>query len=235
MLLVEVPMNRIATVQIMLLTIALACWGALGAVAATSPWSLYDTATIVKSGVKSSPWVVQMTSKVDPTQPYGVTGGEIYYTPSASLYFQDIYQLSTDWEAVTPWGGGSPRFSLAIDMDDDGLFNPSAGDGWAVVYILPQFPYFYGGATGWLHTGNLIGSAAGIYDTTQFGGPSGYTNYAGALSLLNGKRVLGVMMVTDGGWFTSSYYGVSQQVVWANNITVNSDVFSAAAPTRSKK
>jgi len=211
----------------------LAC---LGAVAASrSPWSLLDTATIVKAGLRGAPYVVQMTSQVDPTQYYGVTGGEVLYTPD-SLYFQDIYRLSTDWQAVTPWGGGSPRFALAIDMNGDDAFTPGVnGDGWAFVYVLVQFPYFYGGSTGWLHTGNLIGSTAGIFDTTQFGGPSGYTNYAGALSLLSGKRVMSIMLVTDGGWFTSSYYGVKQQVVWANNITVNRAVYTATAPKQPRR
>jgi len=228
-------MKSIVTLRIALLAITIACFSALSAAAApTNPWTLYDTATIVKSGLKQSPWVVQLTSQPDSTQYYGVTGGEVFYTPD-SLYFQDIYRLSTDWMAVTPWGGGSPRFALSIDMDGDGAFNPGGGDGWAFVYLLEQFPYFYGGSTGWLSTGNLIGSSAGIYDTTQFGGPSGYTDYAGALALLNGKQVMGVMLVVDGGWFTSYYYGVEQQVVWANNITVNNSVFSAAAPSRGKK
>jgi len=217
--------------RIALLAIALACLSTLSAVAAppTSPWELGGTATIIKSGLRQSPWVVQMTSELDPSQYYGVTGGEVLYTPD-SLYFQDIYRLSTDWMAVTPWGGGSPRFALAIDMDDDGIFDPYVGDGWAFVYVLEQYPYFYGDPTDWLNTGNLIGSTAGIYDITQFGGPSGYSDYAGALALLNGKRVLAVMLVVDGGWFDPYY-----QVVWANNITVNSSVFSAAAPTRGKK
>ncbi len=195
-------------------------------------WSLQDTATVIPVRNEAFNYVLELTSKLDPTWEYGVTGGGLRYIPTASLYFQDIYKLSTYWKAVTDWGGGSPRFYLAIDMDNDGDFephyaNPESPDGYAFAYILQKFPAFYGGPTGWLDTGNLIGATTGIWDTTQFGGPSGYTNYAGALSLFSGKRVVEIQIVVDGGWLKGWSGSDFEQVVWANYVTVNSDVYVA--------
>jgi hypothetical protein len=190
---------------------------------APNPWSLLDSAAVVATGDKVMPTAVQMTSSFD-----SAIGGEVLYVPTGSLYFQDIYQLSTAWKAVTPWGGGSPRFSIGVDLDGDGVV-----DGWAFAYVLQQFPYFYGEATDWLNSGNLIGGTEAIYDLSQFGGSTS-TDYATALSMLSGGKVMAIVLVTDGGWFTYNYYGIATQVVWANNITVNSDVYSTPRLSRKK-
>lgn len=215
------------TVKPLLMAAAITC---LCAVAFAGTFSLSNTATVVKVKGQPYPAVVQMTSKVDATAPYGVTGGNINYAPSGSLYFQDIYQLSVDWKALTDWGGGSPRISLAIDVDNDGVYT-SGVDAWAFVYILQQFPAFNGTATNWANTGNLVGVTTGIWDTAQLGGSSGYSDYAGALALLNGKRVLKMTMVVDGGWLHGWGDTTFEQVLYANNLTVNSDIYTASVST----
>lgn len=202
-----------------------------------SPWNLVNfdpnagpnTASIVKTLDGSMyRWALQLTSTPSATEYYRVTGGVLGYKPAASLYFQDLYQLSTDWKAVTDWGGGSPRFTLAIDVDGDGVFKHYAeggADAYAFAYVLQQWPSFNGGPANWTSTGNLVGATTGIWDTTQFGGPTGYTDYAGALSLLSGKRILNIMLVVDGGWLHgwTPAPDAFTQVVWLNNVKVNTD------------
>lgn len=210
----------------------LAAWCTVGnAAPAKSPWTLRGTSTVVRTGDTSLPKAVQMTSQNDPTQPYGVTGGSILYTVQQPLSFSQLSTLSVDWKAVTPWGGGSPRISIAVDVNDDGVFTPGAGDGWMFVFVLDGYPAFYGGPAPWQNTGNLIGNnSPALYDTNQiqvdlnndgvYDGTD-IDNYQHALAMVANKRLFYIMLVTDGGWFTQAVYNVPQQVVWANNFNVN--------------
>ena len=209
-------------------TLVLLVLGALSLAMAApkpSPWTLKGTAAVTKVSGQPYAYVVQMTSTQDPTQPYGVTGGSVNYVPAGSLYFQDLLTLGLDWKAVTNYGGGSPRIYIKIDFDGDGVFNPypAGPDGYAFAYVIPAAGAFNGGPTGWLNTGNLVGSTWGIWDTTQFGGPSSYSDYTGALALLSGKKIMSLGLVIDGGWMQSNW----SQIVWANNMTINSNVYTA--------
>jgi hypothetical protein len=211
---------------------ALSC-GIAEAAPAKSPFTLKGTAAAVRTGDVALPKAIQMTSQNDPTQPYGVTGGNIIYSPPQPVLFSQLSEVSLDWKAVTPWGGGSPRISIAVDVNDDGVFNTANGDGWLFIFIVNGYPAFYGGPAAWQNTGNLIGNnSPALYDTNQIkvdlgndGDYDGTTvdNYNHTLAMVANKRVFSVMLVTDGGWFTQSYYNVPQQVVWANNFTINSD------------
>jgi hypothetical protein len=208
-----------------------------------SPWALYNTAQVVSTGGNPD-WVIQTTSKNDATQPYGVTGGNIYYTPTSPITFSQVTQMSLDWKAVTPWGGGSPRISIAVDVDGDGEFhpwyaNPPGNDGWFFVFIVDGYPNFYGPASNWQNTGNLIGNnSPALYDTGQIhvdldgdGTWDGTTvdNYNHALAMVGNKHVFAIQVVTDGGWFVPRY-GIDEQVVWQNNVNINGNVLTAHAP-----
>jgi len=209
-----------------------------------SNWTLLDSASVVATG-ETPPWAFQMTSHNDPNVMYGVTGGEIFYSPPSPITFSQLTQLSLDWKAVTPWGGGSPRLALAIDVDGDGEFihwadDPNGKDGWLFIDIIANYPSFYGPATAWLNTGNYIGNnTPSIFESQQIrvdlngdGKWDGKTtdNYTHALAMCGDKQVMGIMLVTDGGWFTNAHYGIFEQVVWANNININGDILSANGP-----
>jgi len=199
----------------------------------SSSWHLEGTAVVTSTRGDLYNKVIEMTSRPDYSEFYGVTGGVVSYMPTSSLHFQDINTLSVDWKAVTYWGGGSPRFALAIDWDEDGQFNHwvnGGQDGWAFVYLLQQWPVFYDGPNDWKASGNLIGATEGIFDTTQLGGPTGYGNYDQALALLAGKPVLEIMLVVDGGWLFGWEESPDsfEQIVLANNVTVNNDVLTVS-------
>lgn len=199
----------------------------LTAVAFTAPqakfWSMSGTAGMLGTSNKEHKRVVKITSTPNAAEFYGVTGGSVNFTPKESLYFQDIYLLSTDWKAMTDWGGGSPRFCIGIDCNDDGRFT-SGTDKWVFVYLLTAFPSFYGGPHDWINSGNLINATQGIWDTTQLGGASGYGNYGSALQLLAGKRVLKVMVVVDGGWI-HGWDSTFIQSAYFDNIKVNGNYY----------
>lgn len=227
--------NRSIVLKMLCMSVLCAAWCAVAQAgpAKSNPFTLRGTAATVRTGDASFPKAVQMTSQNDATQPYGVTGGSILYTPTRPFSFSQFSTVSLDWKAVTPWGGGSPRISIAVDVNDDGTFTPGAGDGWLFIFVVNGYPAFYGESTSWQNTGNLIGNnSPALYDTNQIqvdldndGDFDGTTvdNYNHTLAMVATKRVFYVMLVTDGGWFTQAHYNVPQQVVWANNFTVNSD------------
>ena len=168
-----------------------------------APFSLFGAATPVKTGAPPNPWAVQLISNTGNGTAADDFGGIAFQDSNDSLTFAGLYGLSADYQVVTgDCGGGSPRFAIAIDMDDNGIFEQPT-DGAISVYIGPA-PNFIGCTppTDWQSTGNLIGipSTDTRYDTSQFAGGTFYDTYDHALSLVGTKRVLFVILVVDGGW-----------------------------------
>lgn len=170
---------------------------------AKAPWSLSGDAQSVKQG---DPWAVQLQSDENSDTPHG---GVSFQQPNGKLTFADIEQLSTDYNITeADCGGGSPRFSIGIDTDDDGSV-----DGNVFVYIGPS-PNYTGCDTGWQSTGNLIQSAEPRFDTGQVGGTF-YHTHADAVNLVGDDTVLYVDLVVDASW----QFGV--QTVLVDNVQVN--------------
>lgn len=184
----------------------------LGAVSAESPWSLFGVASVVRLGVGTNPWAIELVSDTSLVTQYA----GVAFQPSAEvLTFADLHQLSTDYNVgTTDCGGGSPRFSVSIDLDADGV-----PDGNLFIYIGP-YPNFIGCPMGWQSTGNLIGATDLRYDTSQVGGTF-YDTYAHALDLLGTMPVTGIYLVVDGGW------AVPGQTILVDNLRVNDHQLSA--------
>jgi hypothetical protein len=129
--------------------------------------------------------------------------------------FADLDTLSADYNVTDDdCGGGSPRFSLALDSDGDGLTN-----GNVHIAIGPS-PSFTGCAAGWQSTGNLIGNNdAGRYDISGFGG-SPFTDYAAALATVGAHEVLSVRLIVDASWFFLD----GEQTVLVDNVNVDGDL-----------
>lgn len=145
--------------------------------------------------------------------------GFVRVTPDTPIAWEDLDVLSTDFNVTDDsCGGGSPRIQIALDTNNDDLF-----DGNVHIAFGPS-PSFAGCTTGWQSTGNLIGNAdAGRYDYSAFGG-SAFTTYSNApASVLTGK-VLRISVVVDGSWSAAATGGDSEQTVLVDNITLNSDV-----------
>ena len=181
----------------------------VGVAWAVAPWSLQGSAMAVKQGQPPNPWAIKLPSML-PDQPYSVVH---FALPSGDMDFDDIAQLSADFNVTDTFcGGGSPRFQIAIDMNGDGEFKQPT-DGNVFVYFGP-FPNFTDcPLNSWQSTGNLIGATDLRFDTSQVGGTF-YDSYANALTLVGDKAVLGISLVVDSGWMGS-------QVVLVDNVAIN--------------
>lgn len=129
--------------------------------------------------------------------------------------FSDLGLLKTDFNVTDDnCGGGSPRFQ--IDIDDD---NDTVSDGNIFVYFGPSPSFSTCTPNTWVSSGNLIGNEdAGRWDYTQLGGPLG--GYSGApASVLNGK-ILGISLVIDSGWSATASGGDSEQTVLIDNVVI---------------
>jgi uncharacterized repeat protein (TIGR01451 family) len=137
----------------------------------------------------SGPWTLTAT---DSTFSY------VTYTPSTAYTFAQLQHLSATFDSIAGGaGGGSPRLSVRLDVNNSGV----ADSGDASVLIL------FGNAPDFIDTDteldawsgvNLIGNMDnGRYDTSQFAGGSPYTDYANALALAGAYRVLSITMIED--------------------------------------
>jgi hypothetical protein len=162
------------------------------------PWSLFGTATPVRTGQAPNSWAIRLTS-----QDFTTYGGVAFQNPSGPMKFDDIYYFGTDYRVqMNNCGGGSPRFQLNVDTTGDGTVVRNV-----FVYLGP-FPAFTLCDTvppgNWQTTGNLVDATDARYDTSQIGGTF-YDTYAGTRARLDtvypNHKIPGIQLVVDGGWF----------------------------------
>lgn len=185
---------------------------ALSVFAATT-YSLFGDATIVPGGNPLNAAQIRSDATIAPSF------GGVSVVPDAPIAWADLATLSTDYNVTDDnCGGGSPRVSIRVDTDNDGISN-----GNVHVAIGPS-PAFTGCAAGWQTTGNLIGNEdAGRYDYSQFGG-SPFTTYSAAPASVTAGQVIGVVVVVDGSWSAAATGGDGEQTVLVDNINLNGDV-----------
>jgi len=180
-----------------------------GALLAEGPWSLFGGARAQKQSAGGNPWVINLTSNAD--SPYS---GVAFQQPNGKLLFSQIAQLSADYDVVSGGcGGGSPRFSIAVDE--------GGGVTRHVFVYIGNAPNFDCPASGWQNTGNLITSTELRFDSTQLGGPF-YGTYDQALARAGSFPVVGVSLVIDSAWMFPS-----GEVILVDNVTVNNFVLRA--------
>jgi hypothetical protein len=167
----------------------------------------------VVSGSRKSQKVALLESDITEAVPYGV----IEYTPRRTrrnvLNLDELTQLSATYQVIAGGiGGGSPRFSIGLDVDHDG-----EQDGNVFVYI-GEPPNFTSGTTGLVSTGNLLTDGELRFDASQVGGTF-YMTYDEVLDLVCDAEVLSVDFVVDGGWAVAG--GV--QAVVVTDLRINKD------------
>jgi len=146
---------------------------------------------------------------------YGIAGVQMRTNTKVS----DITQLSVDtyYEQSTAGGGscggGSPRYQLKVDLNDNGKPDPYPTDRNIFVYPGP-YPNFIGCTFGvWSHENLLDGQLR--FDSTQLGGPF-YGDQASAVAQAAGHNVLFVTLVWDSYWLFPG-----RSIFWADNLRVN--------------
>lgn len=182
-------------------------------------YSLFGDASLVSPG-HASDTAVQLVSDVEGEEAEGFAG--IDFEVEENITWSELTNLNTDYDITDDdCGGGSPRFQLNVDTDDDGI---SDGNVHVVIGLSPNFTDC---TTGWQNTGNLIGNEdAGRYDFSQFGG-STFTTYSDAPQSVMDGDVVGVQLVADGGWSEQAANGDDgEQTVLADNVVINAHTFT---------
>jgi hypothetical protein len=189
--------------------------GATGtdATAADGVFAVGGDGTIISAGPVDNLCVASLPSAQIPPPDFGF----ISYTLTAPLAFSGLTELSADYDMQTGcFGGGSPRFQVRVDYDNDGLI--SAGDRNVFIYWGTP-PNFTDCPSGWGNTGNLIASSDLRYDLTSVGGAF-YSTHTDAVNLIGTLTVLRVSVIVDGG-FTGG------QVALVDAFKVNNDTFDS--------
>lgn len=174
-------------------------------------FSLFGNASIIKAGSRPSKWAVELVS-FDYREVDEYFGGISYEVPDG-LLVSDLENLSAVYEVTEgTLGGGSPRFSIGVDTDDDG-----EADGNLFVYLGTP-PDYTDGPAGVVDSGNLLD---GFVDASQLGGEF-YGSWEEALALVgDDATVVSVDLVADGGWATED----GMQTVVIYEVRVNDDTF----------
>lgn len=120
------------------------------------------------------------------------------FTPSSGPMLADVNELVANYDFTDGnCGGGSLRWSLAVDTDGNGTANGSI---WIYFGDMPNFIDCDAGAS---QSGdNLVGNADARFDASQLGGPT-YGTYADMLALYGNDAVLRASLVLDSGWTAS--------------------------------
>lgn len=178
---------------------------ALAVPAFAADYTLFDDASLVTGGNPDN--AIQIVSDSTPGW-----GGVSFSVPTG-LTFAELSTLSTDYNVTDDdCVGGSPRFQIKVNTGSE-LKN-------IFVYIGPEPSYTGCTPNTWVNTGNLLDASRKI-DTSQLGGAF-YDTYANALANFGTYPVVGISLVTDGGWASPD----SEQTILVDNVAINSDVYT---------
>lgn len=182
---------------------------------AGAAYTLFGSATTVGGGNPGNAiQTVSNTSTVDTADDFG----GISIDDANGSFISGLTQLSTDYNVTDDnCGGGSPRFSIRVDSDNDNV--ASEGDKRVFVYLGAHPNYNTCTPNTWTASGNLVSAVNPVWDTSQVGGTF-YDTYANASTLTSANEILGISLVTDAGWSQ----GDGEQTVLFDNVTVNSNV-----------
>lgn len=192
----------------------------LAMTSAQADYTLFGDASRVSPG-NASAYGVRLNSSTTVPPTYG----GVSFTVPAGTNVNAINRLETDYALVAgDCGGGSPRFQIRVDMDNDGIDSP--GDGNIFVYIGPT-PSFTECPTGWQSTGNLLSAGLRV-DSTQVGGTF-YGTWADAQALVGNKKVLSISLVVDSSWL------INPQTFDFDNANINGEVYTFEPPVPANK
>ena len=191
---------------------------------------LFDDASIVSPGNASDTGVLlRSTGWEVGANVYGCTpgpcwGGIDFFVPEG-LTFAGLTTLSTDFmpqDADDTCVGGSPRFQLKIDENNNSIEEPNATDGNIFVYFGTD-----SGApactTGWQSTTNLL-QAGRTVDSGQLTGGAYGQAYATAVTNFGALRIWSISLVVDAGWAYDPP-GDEEHSFFIDNTNINGNIF----------
>jgi hypothetical protein len=183
--------------------------GLTAALASHAGYTLFGDAQIVSGGNPGN--AAQIRSDNDPGF------GGVSFTVAPGTTFGSLDVLSTGFmpqDALDLCVGGSPRFSIGIDTDNDG-----DRDGSIFAYFgvdsagLPCLP------TGWQNTGDFLQTGR-LLDTSQLPGGTFYDPYDSAFAKYSAMRVTSISVVVDSEWAHADH----EQTFLIDNTNVDGNV-----------
>ncbi len=175
-------------------------------------WLQEGNIKVANAGPQSDPWALKFTSKEGESPSSASLKCEL----PANITFDSIDLLSADYNLGTGvFQNTSPRFSLMLDMNDDGQVD-SNDQSVSVHWVVPP-DQFDGPRYVWFNTGNLYNSNDLRVDLTQVGG-NFYSTINDAKTLIGDKNVLQVSVIVDGS-------ALGDQVVYIDNIRINTYLY----------
>jgi hypothetical protein len=164
--------------------------------------------------VLPEPWVLKFISKSSETP---MSGSLICDLP-ANISFSSISDLSADY-ALSDAGvieGTSPRFSMTLDINDNGIIDPNdetVSVHWVVLdERITATPY------DWFNTGNLYDSNDLRVDLSQVGGEF-FSTIDDAKTQIGEKNVLRVSLIVEG-----------YEPIYVDNVKIDAYVYSPGPP-----
>ncbi len=183
----------------------------LAGTAIAASYSLFGEASVTQPGYNSDN-AVTMVSDTNPGY------GGVDFTVPAGTTFADLTTLSTDFNVTDDdCTNGSPRFQINVDTGSD-IKNIFA-------YLGPQPAYSGCTPNTWTNSGDLLETGKFV-DTSQLGGTF-YDPYDTAVVTYGSLPVVGIQLVTDAG-----YASAGEQTILADNVMINSDVYTFEPPTK---
>jgi hypothetical protein len=182
---------------------------AVSGAAQAATWDLFYQAALSDTGPTGGK-VLRLSSPNSGADAYGY----LRYEPATPFTLNDLTELSVDFNMVQgPFVGGSPRFDIGLDFNNDGIWNDH------LIYANWGTQPWGGGTppTGWTSTGNVMGSSL-WGNVTFFDGNTQYTA-AGLKAAFGTIKVMRVYVSLDSGWAGNT------QILDIDNFKINSDVY----------
>lgn len=136
--------------------------------------------------------------------------GAISFSVPSGATLATLTTLSAEFDVTDDnCGGGSPRFQITI------------GGKNVFVYLGPA-PSFNTCSTGWISSGNLVGTSDQCrVDTSQLIAGTQCTTWAAAVAALGAQPITAIQLVVDGGWSQPD----KEQTVLVRKVTINDQTF----------
>ncbi len=179
--------------------------------AQAATFELFYNATPSNTGPTGNT-VLRLSSPNAGVDPYGY----LRYKPTTPFALNLLNTLSADFNMVQgPFAGGSPRFDIGLDFDNDGDFDWTGGDRLLMANWGTQ-PWGGGAPVGWSSTGNFMDPLQGI---TFFDGNTQYT-VAALKAMFGTLNVMRAYVSLDSGWTGNT------QILDVDNFRINGDSYS---------
>ena len=145
--------------------------------------------------------------------------GAISFTVPTGATLATLTTLSAEFDVTNDnCGGGSPRFQITI------------GGKNVFVYLGPA-PNFNTCPTGWISSGNLVGTSDQCrVDTSQLIPGTQCSTWAAAVAALGAQPITAIQIVADGGWSQPD----KEQTVLVRKVTINDKTYISPGPPAGK-